>query len=74
MLIKKRIFNTFMRQKQQVRHKGAIRHTNAQLWYKSRRQRYMGFLVSTIGWFSVVMLGLCGAMLFYILAILLLSL
>ena len=74
MLIKKRIFNTFMRQKQQVRHNGAIRHTNAQLWYKSRRQRYMGFLVSTIGWFSVVMLGLCGAMLFYILAILLLSL
>ena len=74
MLIKKRIFNTFMRQKQQVRHKGAIRHTNAQLWYKSRRQRYMGFLVSTIGWFSVVMLGLCAAILFYILAILLLSL
>ena len=54
--------------------KGATKHTKIGLWYKSRRQRYMSFLVSTIGWFSVVMLGLCGAMLFYILAILLLSL
>lgn len=54
--------------------KGATKHTKIGLWYKSRRQRYMGFLVSTIGWFSVVMMGLCGAMLFYILAILLLSL
>ena len=54
--------------------KGATKHSKIGLWYKSRRQRYMGFLVSTIGWFSVVMLGLCGAMLFYILAILLLSL
>jgi len=63
-----------IKKKQQVRHKGAIRHTYAQLWYKSRRHRYMSFLVSTIGWFSVVMLGLCAAMLFYILAVLLLSL
>jgi len=54
--------------------KGATKHSKIGLWYKSRRQRYMSFLVSTIGWFSVVMLGLCGAMLFYILAILLLSL
>jgi len=54
--------------------KGATKHSKIGLWYKSRRQRYMAFLVSTIGWFSVVMLGLCGAMLFYILAILLLSL
>jgi len=54
--------------------KGATKHSKIGLWYKSRRQRYMGFLVSTIGWFSVVMLGLCGAILFYILAILLLSL
>ena len=54
--------------------KGATKHSKIGLWYKSRRQRYMSFLVSTIGWFSVVMLGLCGAMLFYILAVLILSL
>jgi len=54
--------------------RGATRHTKIGLWYKGRKQRYMSFLVSTIGWFSVVMLGLCGAMSFYILAILLLSL
>jgi len=54
--------------------KGATKHSKIGLWYKSRRHRYMSFLVSTIGWFSVVMLGLCAAMLFYILAVLLLSL
>jgi len=54
--------------------RGATRHTKTGLWTKSRKQRYMGFLVSTIGWFSVALLGLCGALLFYILAILLLSL
>lgn len=54
--------------------RGATRHTKTGLWYKDRKHRYIGFLVSTIGWFSVVMLGLCGALLFYILAILLLSL
>jgi len=54
--------------------RGATKHTKTGLWYKDRKQRYMSFLVSTIGWFSVVMLGLCGALLFYILAILLLSL
>ena len=54
--------------------RGATRHTKTGLWYKGRKQRYIGFLVSTIGWFSVVLLGLCGAVSFYILAILLLSL
>ena len=54
--------------------RGATRPTKTVLWYKGRKQRYIGFLVSTIGWFSVVLLGLCGALLFYILAILLLSL
>ena len=54
--------------------RGATKHTKIGLWYKGRKQRYIGFLVSTIGWFSVIMLGLCAAMLFYILAILLLSL
>ena len=54
--------------------RGATRHTKTGLWTKSRKQRYMSFLVSTIGWFSVVMLALCAAMLFYILTILLLSL
>lgn len=54
--------------------RGATRHTKIGLWYKGRKQRYIGFLVSTIGWCSVVMLALCAAMLFYILAILLLSL
>lgn len=54
--------------------KGATKHTKIGLWYKSRRQRYISFLVSTIGWCSVVMLGLCASMLFYILAVLILSL
>ena len=54
--------------------RGATKHTKIEFWYKDRKQRDMSFLVSTIGWFSVVLLGLCGALLFYILAILLLSL
>jgi len=54
--------------------RGATKHTKIGLWYKGRKQRYIGFLVSTIGWVSVALLGLCGAMSFYILAILLLSL
>jgi hypothetical protein len=65
-----KLFYTKGRQKT----KGATKNTMVERWYKSRRQRYISFLVSTIGWCSVVMLGLCASMLFYILAVLILSL
>ena len=54
--------------------KGATKNTKVGRWYKSQRQRYISLLVSVIGWCSVVILGLFAALLFYILAVLILSL